>query len=141
MAKEKEIHTGRCLCGDVAYEVYGPLRPVVVCHCSQCRRTSGHFVAATQAFLDDLRVVADKGLRWFQSSAKANRGFCGRCGSSLFYRIHEQPRISIMAGTLDPPTGLRIAGHIHGESASDYYEIPRDETPLSEDELRALSLG
>jgi hypothetical protein len=38
--------TGGCLCGAVRYEVRGPLRPVVYCHCTQCRRTSGHFSAS-----------------------------------------------------------------------------------------------
>jgi len=40
---------GRCLCGAVRYELRGPLRPVVACHCNMCRRTSGHFAAATAA--------------------------------------------------------------------------------------------
>ena len=39
--------TCHCLCKGVHYEVHGPLRPVVFCHCEMCRRTSGHFVAAT----------------------------------------------------------------------------------------------
>ncbi|WP_442475962.1 GFA family protein [Roseovarius litorisediminis] len=40
---------GSCQCGAVRYEVAGPLRQVVGCHCSQCRKTSGHYVAATQS--------------------------------------------------------------------------------------------
>ena len=44
---DKAGHRGRCLCGAVNYRVDGPLRPVVACHCGQCQRTSGHFVAAT----------------------------------------------------------------------------------------------
>ena len=39
--------TGGCLCGGVRYTVTGPLRDIVACHCEQCRRSSGHFVAAT----------------------------------------------------------------------------------------------
>lgn len=42
-----KVITGGCPCGGVRYEVRGPLRDVIACHCTQCRRTSGHFVAAT----------------------------------------------------------------------------------------------
>ena len=42
-----EVQRGGCLCGAVRYEAQGPLRPVVACHCDMCRRTSGHFAAAT----------------------------------------------------------------------------------------------
>ncbi|MFM7784547.1 MAG: GFA family protein, partial [Gammaproteobacteria bacterium] len=42
-----DTHSGACLCGVVRYTVQGPLRPVVVCHCTQCRRQTGHYLAAT----------------------------------------------------------------------------------------------
>src|SRR5207248_10006566 len=50
--------TGRCLCGSVSYVVSGPLRPVVACHCSQCRRMTGHFMAATAARCTDLDITS-----------------------------------------------------------------------------------
>ncbi len=49
--------TGGCLCGAVRYELQGRLRAVVACHCGQCRRTSGHYVAATAVRHDRLRLV------------------------------------------------------------------------------------
>lgn len=118
--------TGGCLCGAVRYEVRGPLRPVVNCHCSQCRRTSGHFVAATAALPENLTLTVSEGLRWYRSSEKAQRGFCVHCGSSLFWEPASGDRIVIMAGTLDEPTGLRTAAHIFVGDASDYYEIDDD---------------
>ena len=118
---------GGCLCGAVAYEVRGPLRQVIACHCTQCRRTSGHFVAATQARRDDLALTSAEGLQWYASSDAAERGFCRHCGSSLFWRRLGEPLVSIMAGTLDQPTGLRIVEHIYRESAGDYYEVPADD--------------
>jgi hypothetical protein len=124
MSSHSERATGRCLCGAVSYEVSGPLRQVIACHCEQCRRTSGHFVAATQARREDFRLTVEEGLRWYASSEEAERGFCKICGSSLFWRQHAEPFVSIMAGTLDQPTGLGIVEHIHRESAGDYYEIP-----------------
>ncbi|MEQ8603604.1 MAG: GFA family protein [Marivibrio sp.] len=122
--------TGGCLCGAVRYEIRGSLRPVVACHCEQCRRTSGHFVAASGCAQRDLILREKSGLTWFQSSDAAERGFCNRCGGNLFYRRRDpgDGRVSVMAGTLDPPTGLRIVGHIFAAAKSDYYAIG-DETP------------
>lgn len=115
--------TGGCLCGAVRYEVTGPLRPVVACHCEQCRRQSGHFVAATATRTEHLRMTESDGLRWYRSSAEARRGFCGTCGSSLFWAPDHGRHISIMAGTLDRPSGLRMAAHLYAGCADDYYRI------------------
>jgi len=116
---------GGCLCGGVRFEVTGPLRPVIACHCEQCRRTSGHFVAATGCAQADLTLIEDRSLRWFQSSEGAERGFCTTCGGNLFYRKRNpgNGRVSIMAGTLDAPTGLQVATHLFVAAKSDYYTI------------------
>jgi hypothetical protein len=124
MSAEPIAH-GSCLCGGVRYEVRGKLRDVIACHCSQCRRTTGHYVVATQAPAAQLRLTMSETLRWYRSSAGAERGFCMRCGGNLFWRetTPDSDHISIMAGTLDVPTGLRIAQHIFVADKSDYYEI------------------
>jgi hypothetical protein len=121
---------GRCLCGAVQYEVRGPLRPVVYCHCGMCRRTSGHFVAATACAREDLVLKSSASLQWYQSSAAARRGFCNQCGSNLFWEPLGEGRMSIMAGTLDAPTGLTAQGHIFVAEAGDYYQIT-DSLPQS----------
>lgn len=118
--------TGGCLCGAVRYRVTGPLRPVVYCHCSQCRRTSGHFVAATAVPKDELIVEIDEYLDWFDSSEFASRGFCTRCGSSVFWRPNAKPYICIMAGTLDGSTGLEAVEHIYVSDKGDYYQLTDD---------------
>ena len=115
--------TGSCLCGAVRYTVSGPLRPVIYCHCEQCRRTSGHHVAATACRTDALDVSGDGSLTWYRSSQAAERGFCGRCGANLFYRPVSREYVSIMAGTLDQATGLVAGAHIFVDSKSDYYTI------------------
>lgn len=115
--------SGGCLCGAVLYTMSGPLRPVVFCHCEQCRRTSGHHVAATACGVDDLVINNDEGLRWYRSSEYAERGFCKRCGGNLFFRPFHGKHVSVMAGTLDTPTGLEGAAHIFVDSKSDYYLI------------------
>jgi hypothetical protein len=113
--------SGGCLCGAVRYRVTGPLRDVVACHCGQCRRSSGHHVAATAARRDDVAITGE--VTWFGSSPEARRGFCARCGSNLLWERPGSERISIFAGTLDMPTGLRLKGHIFVADKGDYYEI------------------
>ena len=118
--------TGGCLCGGVRYRVAGDLRPIIYCHCGQCRRTSGHFVAATAADTNALEVVADESLAWFASSEHASRGFCRRCGSSLFWRPDDGSHVSIMAGTLDNSDGLAPVEHIYVGDKGEYYELTDD---------------
>lgn len=116
-------HRGSCLCGAVAYEVAGPLRNVIGCHCRQCRKTTGHFLAATAAKLSDFRITREDGLAWFRSSSTARRGFCRTCGSTLFWQGDGRDYIAIAAGSLDGETGLRIEGHIFCADKGDYYEL------------------
>jgi hypothetical protein len=118
--------TGRCLCGAVHYEVRGPLRSVVACHCSQCRRFTGHFAAASAVYARDLSVNESGALTWYRSSEEAERGFCSGCGSSLFWRRVDGDEISIMAGTIDLPTGLGTVLHMCVGDASDYCDLPVD---------------
>jgi hypothetical protein len=125
-AAPDQVATGGCLCGAVRYSVLGEMRPVVACHCSQCRKTSGHFVSATAVQREDLAIEDDGAVTWFRSSSKAQRGFCKVCGSNLFWQGDEAGHTSIMAGTLDGPTGLRTAAHIFLDDKGDYYDIVGD---------------
>ncbi|HUE27130.1 MAG TPA: GFA family protein [Solirubrobacteraceae bacterium] len=131
----RRAHTGRCLCGAVAYEVRGPLRDVLICHCEECRRWHGHVSASTAAAKEDLVLVEQRGLRWIdspRSDAGARRGFCAECGSSLFWDPPRRATISIAAGTLDTAAGLRVVSHWYVSQAGEYYELPDDGLPHHE---------
>jgi len=115
--------TGRCDCGEVRFEVEDARETVTVCHCSQCRRTSGHVWASTHAPFEKLRFLNETGLAWYESSNFAKRGFCKFCGSSLFYRMNDEDGIGIAAGCLDGQTGLKVSKHIFVKDKGDYYDI------------------
>jgi hypothetical protein len=117
------MHKGSCLCGAVTYEISGEMRPSIACHCTQCRKTSGHYWSATQALTTNLKVTNGEGLKWFNSSDVARRGFCDRCGSSLFWEMFGEGTTSIGAGTLDGVTGLTTSKHIFVADKGDYYAI------------------
>jgi hypothetical protein len=126
---------GGCLCGAVRYEVRGPLRDVLVCHCEECRRWHGHAPAYTSAERATLVVLSPDAVRWIdspRSDAGARRGFCGVCGSSLFWDAPGRETISIAAGSLDGPTALRTIAHEYVSQAADYYDLPDDGLPRHE---------
>ncbi|SED68194.1 Uncharacterized conserved protein [Rhizobiales bacterium GAS191] len=122
MAGERRA-SGGCLCGGVRYHLNGTLNGVTACHCSQCARTTGHYFASTNCAMEDFALESEETLRWYRSSEDAERGFCSRCGSNLFWRKVGGKVMSITAGTLDRPTGLRMKYHIFCESKSDYYDL------------------
>jgi hypothetical protein len=117
------MKTGSCLCGGVTFEISGPLRPVVGCHCTMCRKQSGHFGAFTACNDADLTFTTDSTLTWYRASDAARRGFCGTCGSLLFWKGDGRTVTSITAGAIDGATGLAIEGHIFCADKGDYYEI------------------
>ena len=112
---------GSCQCGAVGFRAEGPFRALLACHCSQCRKTSGHFWAASSVPHERFRLLNDDGLAWFRSSARARRGFCRHCGASLFWQPEGAARISFAAGALDGEAGLVVADHWHREDCGDYY--------------------
>jgi hypothetical protein len=122
--------TGSCLCGAVRYEVHGPMRDVLFCHCRNCRRTHGHVSAYTSCRREDFEITDDGGLKWYHTdldvTPNVQRGFCTGCGSSLFWDPQGYEFVYISAGTLDAPTHIKAAGHVWTKEAGDYYEISDD---------------
>jgi hypothetical protein len=127
--------TGACLCGSVRYEIRGELRDVLFCHCEKCRRTHGHLSAYASTRREDLVLLSETGLTWYRSvtdeTPNVHRGFCRVCGSSVFWDPRGQANVSISAGTLHQPTGVKAVGHVWLSQAGDYYEID-DDLPKAE---------
>ncbi len=118
--------TGGCSCGAVRWEATSLRKDVTLCHCAQCRRTSGHYWAATHVNMADFRLTHQEGLQWYTSSQWAKRGFCNQCGASLFYQMNDEGGIGIAAGSVDTPTALNAAKHIFTDDKGDYYELADD---------------
>jgi hypothetical protein len=116
-------HSGSCLCGAVRFRTSGPLRGVVYCHCSQCRKQSGHFYAATNVLDANIAITGAENLTWYEASPFARRGFCRRCGSALFWKPRDNAYVSVLAGSFDEPTSLQGECHIFVGDKGDYYSI------------------
>ena len=134
------MFTGGCMCGQVRYEVHGPLRDVIACHCRQCRRVSSHYVAATAAHPKDLTITCGHGLSWYQGTRSIRRGFCRLCGSTLFFDHGPGQPTGIAAGSLDDAGDLKLAVHIWTEEAGGYYDVPDDAPRCTSAEWRAGGL-
>lgn len=118
-----ENHTGSCLCGAVKFKTMGKLRGVVYCHCSQCRKQTGHFYAATDVADADIAITGAQNVTWYEASDFARRGFCSTCGSALFWKRNGSDVISVLAGAFDSPSGLTGQSHIFVADKGDYYSI------------------
>jgi len=119
----QEVHSGSCGCGAVRLRATGALRGVIYCHCSQCRKQTGHFYAATNIDASNLTVEGEESITWYAASPEALRGFCKVCGSALFWRRNGSDQVSVLAGAFDPPSGLRGETHIFVANKGDYYDI------------------
>jgi len=117
------MHTARCLCGQITIEVRGELAPPDACHCSQCRRQSGHYWASTDLLKSNVTITGEDRITWFQASEKVRRGFCSTCGSFLFWQPIGRDKIAVAMGAFDQPTDTRLHLHIFTGDKGDYYDI------------------
>jgi hypothetical protein len=126
------LRSGGCLCGGVRYEVAGPLPPIQLCHCEQCRKAQGGAFAANAP-------VPTSSVRWLQgedllrehrASPGKRRVFCGACGSPLFSQRDETPEtLRLRVGALDGDgAGLEIGFHFQTASKAAWWTLD-DEHP------------
>lgn len=114
---------GSCLCGAVRFEVAGELKAPDACHCTACRKTTGHYLVSTDVPRDRLTVHGAEQVGWYASSEKVRRGFCSVCGSTLFWDPLHRDWTSIAMGAFEAPTGTHIEMHIFVDEKGDYYDI------------------
>ena len=117
------MHEGSCLCGSIRFKVNGNIGAPGACHCTQCRKQSGHYFASANVRKADLEVSGQQHLAWFQSSAKIRRGFCAKCGSWLFWNSPARDWTSIAMGAFDGSTSTHLERHIFVAEKGDYCDI------------------
>lgn len=96
------------------------------CHCTQCRKWSGHFLVAADVPRGSITINGSDFVNWFHSSEKVRRGFCSQCGSSLFFDPLDKAKhdwIGVSMGAFEAPTDTHVALHIFVAEKGDYYEI------------------
>ena len=116
-------HLAYCLCKNVQFQIKGTLRHVINCHCFQCMKTHGNYASYTACEEKNIKFIKKTTLKWFRSSKIAKRGFCSKCGASIFYKRLDEKKISISAGILKNPTNINTYANIFIKGKMDYYKL------------------
>jgi hypothetical protein len=121
---------GGCFCGDIRYEADGTPFDETNCHCSICRRTTGApFVAWFSVGRAGFRFVSGTPVR-FNSTEKAARSFCPRCGTQLTFEHRDFPdEIDVTTASLEDPSPVPPRDHTHTSSRLSWVKLA-DDLPL-----------
>jgi len=117
--------TGQCLCGAVRFRIHGPLAPVQVCHCTDCRRAQGTpFATNAPVRRDDVVFTSDTDtLTAYESTPGKRRWFCSRCGSPLYSERTDLPGIvRLRVGLLDEPVTADVEAHAFWASRARWFD-------------------
>ena len=120
---QPESMQGSCNCGAVRFTLAQPPTDATACHCTMCRKQSGHFFAGANLPKTALQITGAENITWYQSSEKVRRGFCATCGSWLFWEPIFRDWTSVALGSLDGASGLALERHIFVACKGDYYTI------------------
>ena len=123
------------MCGAVKISGTANDRNVAVCHCEMCRRWSaGPFMEVTcQTVVFD----GEESIGRIRSSDWAERGFCRKCGSNLFYHIIDSTDYQISAGLLDDQSALQMSLQVLTDSKPSYYEFANKTKMMTAEEVIA----
>ena len=123
------MYKGSCLCGDVRFEIDGPIHDIVFCHCSKCRKAQGSaFAANANVDASDFRFISgEDSLSGYESSPGQTKYFCRHCGSPVMSLSQDHPQhVRIRLGTIESDIEERPACHIFTDSKANWEEITGD---------------
>lgn len=130
--------TGRCLCGAVSFEATGVAR-IDACHCSMCRRLGAGPSFGAEA--ERIDWTGEAHITVYASSDWAERGFCAKCGTALFYRLKDGGFANFNAFLLDDITGLGFETEIYIDEKPDLYAFAGERHRMTGAEVLAAFAG
>lgn len=116
---------GKCLCGDVQFEIEGETPNLLQCHCSLCRKQSGSSANAA-TFVDESNFAWKSGkdkIAYFKKDTGFSSNFCSICGSPVPNQLKDTDKYWIPAGLLEDEDGLEIVAHIYTQSKASWEDI------------------
>lgn len=128
--------TGRCLCGAVTVTAKESRNTVGACHCNMCRRWGGGPFMET-ACGAAVSFHGEENISVFDSSAWAERGFCSKCGTHLFYRLKESCQHMIPVGIFDGDDKLVFDSQVFIDEKPAFYSFSQETKDLTGAELFA----
>lgn len=113
--------TGKCMCGAVKFTGTANKPTVAACHCDMCRRwSSGPFFEIS---CENVSFQGENNISKIRSSDWAERGFCNKCGSNLFYHILDSNEFQIAAGLLDDQSELQLTLQVFIDEKPPFYTL------------------
>ncbi|QZD93179.1 GFA family protein [Qipengyuania xiapuensis] len=126
---------GHCLCGAVTIELTGAKDHIEICQCDMCRRWSGAFYTALEG--EGVAITGEDNATVYRSSDWAERGFCSKCGSNLWFRFLPTGNRSFSAGLFDEAARLDVEKEIFVDEAADWSRTQGDHPRLTGEEIIA----
>jgi hypothetical protein len=113
--------SGKCLCGAVTFEAKAVDTHIHSCHCNMCRNWSGGPLLS--ALAGSVSFEGEANIGRYDSSMWAERGFCSKCGSNLFYRLKEPDEYVLCVGAFNDETPFELAGEIYVDEKPPGYDF------------------
>ena len=137
MSETDSLHlNGQCLCGTVSLQATVAKNSVGACHCSMCRRWGGGPLLAIDCGAD-LQLQGEQAISLYKSSDWAQRGFCSRCGTHLFYKLTQNNQHIVPAGLFDQTDGLHFDHQIFIDEKPEYYDFANHTHNMTGEEVFA----
>ncbi len=123
------MYKGGCLCGAVRFVITGPIRNIVYCHCSRCRKAQGSAFAANGIVdADDFELTKGaQSLASYESMPGKTKHFCRTCGSPILSKNRADLKVvRVRVGTIESELVERPMAHIFATSKASWEEITDD---------------
>lgn len=135
---DSRMGEGRCLCGSVSVTATEMSKNVGACHCDMCRRWSGGPLLATDCG-SNVSFGGEEHVTVFNSSSWAERGFCGKCGTHLFYRLKESGQYIVPTGLFDGAGSDLVFDHqIFVDEKPHFYSFANETKNMTGTEVFAM---
>ncbi|MBO6768320.1 MAG: GFA family protein [Erythrobacter sp.] len=112
---------GHCLCGAVTIALDSPKTEIEICQCDMCRRWAGAFYSAQTG--ENAQVSGEDAITAYRSSEWAERAFCSKCGSNLWYRFLPTGGRSFSAGLFDAAAKHTIEKEIFVDERAEWSRV------------------
>ena len=135
---------GRCMCGAITFEAEPAAMAFHACHCDMCRHWTGAAMLAVSVPEGAIRFAGAEHIRAFQSSPWAERAWCDRCGSNLYYRLTEGPlrgTYYVSLGAFDAPEAFAFGSEMYFDQKPASYGFAGERRTLTKAEVEAMYAG
>ncbi|WP_323858033.1 GFA family protein [Xenorhabdus doucetiae] len=131
------INQGRCLCGAVNVKTHQRIEDINVCHCKTCQKWNGGPFLSVDC-QDDLKIEGTENISTYSSSEWAERAFCKKCGTHIFYHLHHPSTYYVPVALFDNGNSGKLYRQIYVDSKPAYYNFVEKTPMLTKEDILNL---